>query len=302
MAERLTLRGDGLNLAASAWGAPTAPSVCFLHGGGQSRRSWARAARQVAGAGYRAIALDLRGHGDSDWSASGDYALDAFARDVEKIVDQLSGDVVLVGASRGGQAALIGGSRRQDRVRLVMLADVVPDNALDQVDAIRRFFRASATGFDDVAAAAAALADYTGRAPPADPSGLRKAMREEDGRLFWHWDPKTVSPQFVSPPSEAVEMAAAARNFRKPLLLVRADHGSLATDDAVERFHALVPQLVVEFAPGSHHMLTGDDNAAFASRLLDHLGPGAGQIDVEIGTVGIAVDERSRPSHRNHRD
>lgn len=65
--------GDGLLLAADTAGeaADVAP-IIFLHGGGQSRRSWRRAISLAATAGHYAVVLDLRGHGDSDWAIDAD--------------------------------------------------------------------------------------------------------------------------------------------------------------------------------------------------------------------------------------
>ena len=73
--ERLTLRGAGLDLAADAAGPVGGPTILFLHGSGQTRQSWRRALAEAAARGYRGIALDLRGHGDSDWSPDGRYGL-----------------------------------------------------------------------------------------------------------------------------------------------------------------------------------------------------------------------------------
>ncbi|MCF8498815.1 MAG: alpha/beta hydrolase, partial [Sphingomonadaceae bacterium] len=124
--ENIRFKGDGLELAGTAYGDPAAPPVLFFHGGGQSRNAWMGSARTVSEAGYYGITFDLRGHGDSDWAADGDYLLDAFGRDVENLISAFDQPVTLVGASRGGQAALVGGSRHPDRVRLIMLADVAP--------------------------------------------------------------------------------------------------------------------------------------------------------------------------------
>ena len=89
-------------MAADAYGDPSAPPVCFFHGGGQSRRSWGGSARRVAQAGYYGLTFDLRGHGDSGWASDGDYLLDAYGRDVEAILAALGRPAALVGASRGG--------------------------------------------------------------------------------------------------------------------------------------------------------------------------------------------------------
>src|SRR4051794_14296383 len=64
---------DGLTLVGESWGNAEGPSVVLPQGGGQTRHSWARAAKSLASAGYFALVLDLRGHGESDWAPDGDY-------------------------------------------------------------------------------------------------------------------------------------------------------------------------------------------------------------------------------------
>ena len=266
------LRGDGPMLAADIYGPADGQAVLFFHGGGQSRRSWRGPARRLGAAGYRAIAVDLRGHGESDWAADGDYLLDAYARDVEALIDQLDGPVVLVGASRGGQSALVGGSRRPGRVALIMLADVAPAMRDEGIDEFRGFFAASIEGFDTIDEAADALAHHLGRERMADASGLASAMRRgEDGRLYWRWDPATVRPEFLHPPSEGEALEAAAARLRDPVVLVRAELSNIVTDASVALFRKLTPQLEVVMAHGVGHMFTGDRNDAFAETLLARL-------------------------------
>lgn len=272
MASRVSLSGDGLMLAADAYGPPDGPAVLFFHGGGQSRRSWTGAARAIARAGYRAYTVDLRGHGESDWAADGDYLLDAYGRDVEALIDALPAPVALVGASRGGQAALLGGSRRPGRVAMIQLADVAPGLRDSGVDEIRSFFRASSLGFRTVEEAAETLNAELGMPRRSDVSSLEKTMRRgEDGRLYWQWDPRTVSPEFLNPPSESKAVEAAAAKVRCPVILVRAELSSVVTDESIALFRRLTPQLEVVIAHGAGHMFTGDRNDAFAERLLEDL-------------------------------
>jgi pimeloyl-ACP methyl ester carboxylesterase len=268
----LRLPGDGLALAADSYGPADGSPVLFFHGGGQSRKSWSGAARRVGEAGYRALTFDLRGHGESEWAADGDYLLDAFARDVSALIDGFDRKVTLVGASRGGQAALVGGSRRPGRVSLIMLADVAPLLRDAGVDDMRDFFRASAPGFADVDEAAAALSEHLGLPRRADASPLEKMMRRgQDGRLYWQWDPKTVSPPFLNPPSEGIALEEAAARVKDPVVLVRAELSTIVTPESVDLFRALTPQLEVIEAKGVGHMVTGDSNDAFAATLLDQL-------------------------------
>lgn len=270
--ERVRLRGDGVDLAADGYGPQDGPAVLFFHGGGQSRRSWRGSARQVADAGYRALSFDLRGHGESDWAPDGDYILDAFARDVAALIDSFHRPVTLVGASRGGQAALVGASRRPGKVALVMLADVAPLLRDDGVDTIRGFFQASRDGFASLDDAADALAHHLGQPRLQDPSGLSKAMRKgQHDRLYWQWDPATVSPQFLNPPSEGEALEEAAAIIRAPVVMVRAELSTIVTDESVALFRKLTPQLDVQLAKGVGHMFTGDRNDAFGEALLDQL-------------------------------
>lgn len=268
-------RGDGVELAGEAYGEPAAPPILFFHGGGQSRSAWRGSARKVADAGYYGVTFDLRGHGDSGWAPDGDYLLDAFGRDVERLLDQFDRPVTLVGASRGGQAALVGGSRHPDRVRLIMLADVAPMIRDDGIDGIRTFFAESEAGFATLEDAAETLARNLGQARMADVSPLARAMRfekaghqDEAGRWHWRWDPATGRREFLHPRSEGEALLAAASRVRSPVILVRAELSHLLTDAGVAEFSRRAPQLEVVTAPGVGHMFTADRNDAFAAELL----------------------------------
>ena len=81
-----TLGAGGVRIIADRRGDPEAPAVVFLHGAGQTRRSWAKAAAAVASRGWQAITIDLRGHGESDWSSDGDYRVVSFASDVCEVL------------------------------------------------------------------------------------------------------------------------------------------------------------------------------------------------------------------------
>lgn len=266
------MRGDGLALVGEAFGDPAAAPVLFFHGGGQSRNAWRGSARAVAEAGYYGIAFDLRGHGTSEWARDGDYLLDAYVRDVEALLGQFERPVTLVGASRGGQASLVAGSRQPERVRLIMLADVAPLMRDDGIESIRAFYAEGEAGFASFEDAAESLARHLGQPRMADPSRLARAMRSDAaGRWHWHWDPATGSPEFLHPTSEGEALLEAAARVQTPVVLVRAEYSEVLTDEGVDRFRQLTPQLDVRIARGVGHMFTADRNEAFAADLLDCL-------------------------------
>ena len=88
------------------WGNPDAPPLILLHGGRDHSRSWDWTAEALRG-DWHIIAPDLRGHGDSDWSADGDYGLLPNLYDLAQLVHQLKlAPVTIVAHSYGGNIAL----------------------------------------------------------------------------------------------------------------------------------------------------------------------------------------------------
>jgi len=98
---------DKNELVFDVCGPAAGPTAVLLHGGGQSRSSWRIAMQQLGEAGYRACAVDLRGHGESEWSPGGDYALERFVEDLLHVIQGIGSPAVLIGASYGGQVSLV---------------------------------------------------------------------------------------------------------------------------------------------------------------------------------------------------
>src|ERR1700687_2165519 len=127
--EAFSIHGPGdVRIVADRQGDPQARAVVFLHGGGQTRRSWGRAAAAVAKRGWQAVTIDLRGHGESDWSSEGDYRVVRFAADVPEVLRTLPPQPVLVGASLGGfTSMLLAGELSPGIASAVVLVDIVPN-------------------------------------------------------------------------------------------------------------------------------------------------------------------------------
>jgi non-heme chloroperoxidase len=118
---------DGLDLSADQGGPPTATPVILLHGGGQTRFSWSRAAGELIDSGYQVLSPDLRGHGESQWSPDCRYDLDNYIGDLAVLMESLPLKPVLVGASLGGVISLTGiGERQLPQALALVLVDVVP--------------------------------------------------------------------------------------------------------------------------------------------------------------------------------
>ncbi len=264
---------DGLSIAADIAGPRGAPTVVLGHGGGQTRHSWDKCEQQLAQAGYFAINYDLRGHGDSDWSPDGDYAITTRAQDLIAVAGQGSGPVALVGASLGGITALVAASLGFDVAALV-LVDIVPQMAPAGVAKIRDFMTGSPNGFASLEDAADAIsAYYPDRPRPKDLSGLHKNLRlHPDGRYRWHWDQRMMTDTRADPAQLLALMDAADWTDRVPTLLVRGMKSDIVDDAGVADLRRRVPALEVANIGGAGHMVAGDRNDEFNAAVLEFLG------------------------------
>jgi len=266
---------EGLKLVGDVAGSPDRPSVVLLHGGGQTRHSWSGAMARLVERGYFVVNYDTRGHGDSDWSPTGDYSLRALASDLKSILSTLRRPTALVGASMGGMTSFhaIGASDGEIADALVMV-DIVLRPAAEGAKKIRKFMTTHRNGFATLAEAADAVAAYNPDRPrPSDPAGLLKNLRRrDDGRLHWHWDPRLleVSPS-AEPPSFTHELVAVSSRVRVPTLLVRGGHSDIVNDEGVAEMRRLVPQTEVYNVPDAGHMVAGDRNDAFNAGVLSFL-------------------------------
>jgi pimeloyl-ACP methyl ester carboxylesterase len=265
----------GLSLAADVGGDPSHPAVILLHGGGQTRHSWAGAMRELLAHGYHVVNLDTRGHGESDWAKDGDYQLATLAADLHAVIRTLSSRPALVGASMGGATSLyLVGNSEQPVAAALVLVDFVPRVSPDGAAKIGDFMRRGSSGFASLEEAADAVAAYNPHRPrPKDVSGLMKNLRyKADGRLYWHWDPAMIlRADRAEPPLFADILLQAARRVRVPSLLVRGMESDIVTQSAIVELQQCLPGLEVFDVAGAGHMVAGDKNDAFNYGVIDFL-------------------------------
>lgn len=275
---------DGNALAGDFYGKGSRP-VLLLHGGGQTRHAFAGTAQELAKAGWSALVLDQRGHGDSDWIEGGSYVVADFARDTIAVAAELTKRFgkppVLVGASLGGMAGMLAEGmafteKRAPNFAALILVDVTPRFDAEGASKIRDFMRGKAfEGFATIDEAADAVAQYLPhRKRPSSTEGLRKNLRQRDGRWYWHWDPRFFDgPKPVSDHREQyeAERVEAVRNLRIPALLVRGGSSELVKEENVKEFLALAPHAKFVDVAGARHMVAGDRNDVFSAAIVDFL-------------------------------
>ena len=142
----------------------------------RSRHAWGATSRVLGDAGFLAITVDQRGHGESDWASDGDYGVGAYARDVRAVARQVAHPVALVGASLGGPASLLAVAEPPHvEATALVLVDVTPRMRRDGRERIGEFMRSRPDGFASLEEAADAVSQHLPDRPrPKDVSGLAR--------------------------------------------------------------------------------------------------------------------------------
>lgn len=259
---------DGLTLIADEWNRGLAgdrPTVLMLHGGGQNRFSWKNTGQILADDGFHVVAIDARGHGDSDRSPDADYAFETMAVDVTHVLDIIGRPVVLIGASMGGLAGILAAAHAgPDKVTGLVLVDVVPRFEKSGSARIRDFMFSHPHGFGSLQEAADAVAAYLPHRPkPRNPEGLKKNLRLRDGRWYWHWDPAFLTKPEDDPHLRTEIFEQAAINLTIPILLIRGKLSDVVSPEGVQDFLAKVPRAEFVELSEAGHTAAGDDNDTF---------------------------------------
>ena len=273
--QTVRFRGDGgLWLVGDEWnrtgGDDRSPTILMLHGGGQNRYSWKNTGQILADRGLHVIALDARGHGDSDRAPNGDYTVNTLARDIEAVLAQIDRPVAVVGASMGGLTGmLVAAHAGLHRVTGLVLVDVVPRFQNEGTARIREFMTRHVHGFETLEHAADAIAQYLPyRKRQRNLDGLKKNLHQRDGRWHWHWDPAFVTTITDQPFADIDELERAVGQLDIPILLIRGRLSDVVSPEGVADFLSKVPHAQFVELSEAGHTAAGDDNDAFTDAVV----------------------------------
>lgn len=266
-----------IKIAADVWGSNNQELVILLHGGGQTRHAWGDTGKKLAEAGYHSVALDLRGHGDSEWHADGDYSIRAYKDDLVSIINEIGKPARLVGASLGGMASLLlaGDEINSDLCIALIMVDIgiYPDPVGS--DRIVSFMLSGEGGFNSLEDVAKSISDYLPhRKKPKDLEGLKKNLRlKDDGRYYWHWDPRFIRRRPDSQDREGYFdlQLKAAEKVTIPTLLIRGALSDVVTMEDVDYFLSMISHAKFVEIEKAAHMIAGDRNDIFAEEAIKFL-------------------------------
>jgi len=235
MAKKTVEGFGGLKIAVDTFGSEDNPCVLLIPGGAQTRDVWSAAAQALAAAGRYVVAMDLRGHGESEWAADGRYDLDAFVGDLRQVLKSLSSRPVIVAASLGGWIATSTlGEGEPDMATGLVLVDSPAEVNMEESRKVGE--------------------------------RLRRALAESTSNKF---DPQIFSTSMLD--DLASRLSAAAARIKLPCMIVRGTDSHISTPESAQK---LAEQLngaeVVEIA-NAGHLVAADQPDTFNAVMLDFL-------------------------------
>ncbi|HEY8058597.1 MAG TPA: alpha/beta hydrolase [Acidimicrobiales bacterium] len=270
--ERVSVPVDGgRRVSALRWGGGP-PEIVFIHGGAQNAHTWDTVALALD---RSLLAVDLPGHGHSDWREDHSYWPPHLADDVAVVVRELAPTAELVvGMSLGGLTAICLAAQHPELVRRLAIVDVTPGVDHAKAEPIVTFV----SGPETFASFQEILDRTVEFNPTRSVSSLRRgilhnAKENPDGSWTWRWDPmrewnfpEGEMPDFDSLWEKVDQITA-------PILFLRGGAaGSVVGDDDQAELVRRQPTAQVEVVADAGHSLQGDQPLELA-RLLSQFQP-----------------------------
>lgn len=254
------------------WGAPTAAPLIMLHGVTGHARTWDEEAATLASR-YRVLALDQRGHGDSDPAPECDYTVVAMCADLAAFADALDlPRISLVGLSMGGRVAIAFAGRAPGRVERLVVVDIGPDITEAGLLRVGTLMSKSPELFPSLEHA---LAFHRLTNPLYTEAMLlhrvRHGTRPVDGGLTWKYDRGLRDAVRAGTWRDPIDLWPRWRAIACPILLVRGTDSDVLSAETAKRMLEENPNARLAEVAGAGHTVPGDQPAAFRTLLDEFL-------------------------------
>jgi pimeloyl-ACP methyl ester carboxylesterase len=248
------IRVNGLSLHYLDWGPPTAPPVVLLHGITGHARMWDHLAERLV-PDRRVLALDQRGHGDSDPAPDDDYRVATMADDLAAFVSGLGLDrFALLGHSMGGRIAIQYAAAHAARLERLIVVDIGPEIELAGLQRVRDMMAQSPERIESLEWAV----EYIRRANPRqDPHLLRERVRHglrrlPEGGLTWKYA-KGLRDMMRAGRRDVVDLWEPLPRIPCPTLIVRGADSDILSPEVAKKMTGRLPEgRLVEIAGAGH--------------------------------------------------
>ena len=250
---------DGLRLHYLDWGNEGATAMVLLHGLQDCGRSWDFFASAMRSE-YRVVALDSRGHGDSDRAPPDRYRFSDYVADVDALVTNLGlRDVVLVGHSAGARYAFVYAVEHPEVVKTLVVVDIDPDASNPESQAMFRRYHDEADEWESLEAVVERLRS---RQPDSTEEMLAHQARHmtsatPGGGRAWKRDRALLAAY------ERPDLWAEWSRITCPTLIVRGRQSNLLTHEVAVRMREAVPHVRLAELEGGGHWFYQEFPGAF---------------------------------------
>jgi len=256
------------------WGNPDKPDMLLLHGFAQQCHSWDFVALAFTDK-FHVRALDLRGHGDSDWAPDGDYSPEAQQNDIKGVVQEIGlKDFVLMGLSMGGRNSFTYASNHPDEVRALVIVDAGPENLQSGSQNIRQFVQQD-DELDSIDAFVERVIAYNPRRDPVQLRGslVHNLKQLPNGKWTWKYDSalRGSSRRMGHDPAMTERLWGYLENLTCPTLVVKGEQSDIMAADTAANMHKRIPNGQLATVPKAGHLVMGDNPAGFEEAVTEFL-------------------------------
>ena len=247
------------------WGAPGAQPILLLHGGHQSAHSWDLVSLHLAQK-YRIIALDQRGHGDSEWARNGDYSNLTMAQDAQAFVAAIGLQrPIIMGHSMGGRNTLLMTRMNPEYPGALVIVDVGPETMEAGRKTISSFVKRNEI-LDDLEHF---ISNVRECAPYRSREHIERTVKynmleRADGKYISKCDYRRWRGEIEvhDENRDAISLGDLA-SFKMPALVVRGANSNILADDAAERFRDALPKGNLVTVPDCGHNVHSQNTLGF---------------------------------------
>ncbi len=268
-----TVRVNGVTLHYLDWGPAEAPPVVLLHGITGHARVWDHLAERLV-PGRRVLALDQRGHGDSDPAPDDDYRVGTMADDVAAFAGSLRLErFALLGHSMGGRIAIQYAAAHTARLDRLVIVDIGPDIELTGLQRVRDMMSKAPERIESEEWAV----EYIRRANPLqDVDLLRHRVRHglkrlPDGELTWKYA-KGLRDMMRAGRRDVVDLWEPLPRIPCPTLVVRGAESDILSAEVAKKMTGRLPDGRLVEIPGAGHTVPADRPDEFVGHVRAFLG------------------------------